>query len=124
MLSSPVCVPSNSVPLVSPTLALSEAGGAPACLPASVVLCLPLLPSLCAVQGSGGLRGTQLDSGGAYSRRIAERGTQVPETPFYQPLVLTGALAMQGEEEPCGPPLPGIPLARAQLLFTPKAPPA
>lgn len=32
MLSSPVYVPSNSVPLVSPTLALSEAG-APACLP-------------------------------------------------------------------------------------------
>lgn len=45
MLSSPVCVPSNSVPLVSPTLALSEARGA--CLPASVVLCLALQPTLC-----------------------------------------------------------------------------
>lgn len=66
MLSSPVYVPSNSVPLVSPTLALSEARGT--CPPASVVLCLALLASFCAFQGSGGFRGTQLDSGGAYSK--------------------------------------------------------
>lgn len=81
MLSSPVCVPSRSVPPVSPTLALSKARGTH--LPASVVLCLALLPSLC-VSGSGGLRGTQLDSGGATQRGAqsvpsAGKGTQTPE---------------------------------------------
>lgn len=54
---------------------------------------------------------------------LAERGTQVPENPFSPPLVLAGVLvSTQGEEEPCGSLLPGVPLARVQLLFG--APPA
>lgn len=64
MLFSPVCVPSNSVPLVSPTLALSEARGA--CLP--LLFYVWLYSPLCAFRGSGGLRGILLDSGGAYSK--------------------------------------------------------
>lgn len=96
MLSSPVCVPSNSMPLVSPTLALSEARGTylPACL-------------CCSVSGSaalsvrfGGLEGLEehnwsqvglLKGEGAQPVLSAGKGTQTPETlnPSW-PLVLTG----------------------------------
>lgn len=107
MLSSPVRVPSSSVPLVSPTLALSEAGGT--CLPASVVLCLALLPSLCAFQGSGGLRETAglkwglLEGEGPQPVLLAERGTQVPETAFSRPQVLAGTLAYRVKRSPMVP---------------------
>lgn len=108
MLSSPVYVPSNSVPLVSPTLALSEARGT--YVPASIVLCLALLASLCAFQGSGGFRGNTagfrwglLKGEGAQPMLLAERGTQAPETPFSPPLVLTGVLADRVKRSPVVP---------------------
>lgn len=63
MLSSPVCVPSNSVPLVSPTLALSEAGGhLPACLPLLFCVCLycPLSVQFRGLEGLGEHSWTQV----------------------------------------------------------------